>query len=130
MQWSAEEGAGFCAAGVKPWLPFGDHRRVNVAAQRDQPGSLLTLVRDLLALRRAEPGGRPTDYQPLAVTGECWAYRAGDLIVAANLSGQPAEVAVPPGEVLLATGDAPRPSAESITLGGWEGVVMRAPPAR
>jgi alpha-glucosidase len=101
-----------------------------VAAQRDQPGSLLTLVRDLLALRRAELSAGVARYEELAVTDACWAYRAGNLVVAANLSGQPAEVAVPPGEVLLATGDAPRPSAESITLGGWEGVVMRAPPAR
>jgi alpha-glucosidase len=130
MQWSAGEGGGFCAAGVKPWLPFGDHQRVNVAAQRDQPGSLLTLVRDLLALRRAELSAGVARYEELAVTDACWAYRAGNLVVAANLSGQPAEVAVPPGEVLLATGGAPQPSAGSLTLGGWEGAVMRAPLAR
>jgi alpha-glucosidase len=140
MQWSAEGGAGFCPAGVKPWLPFGDHQRVNVAAQRDQPGSTLTLVRDLIALRRSEMGrsetgrpetaGRARDYQPLAVTGECWAYRAGNLVVAANLSGQPAEVAVRAGELLLTTGEPPVIAGDSITLGAWQGAVMRAPRAR
>ena len=40
----------------EPWLPFApDHARVNVAAQRDDPGSLLSLYRRLLALRRSEP---------------------------------------------------------------------------
>ena len=52
MQWSAEPGAGFTDGGVEPWLPFGDTGAHNVADQRDDPGSTLHLVRDLIALRR------------------------------------------------------------------------------
>jgi alpha-glucosidase len=131
MQWSAGVGAGFCAPGVKPWLPFGDHERVNVAAQRDRPGSMLTLVRDLVRLRRAELSGGVARYEELAVTDACWAYRAGDLVVAANLSDGPATVAVPAGDVLLATREPPAAATGGpLTLGAWQGVVIRAPLAR
>lgn len=55
MQWSAEPNAGFTTA-ARSWLPLAnDHARVNVAAQSQDPASLLSLYRALLALRRAEP---------------------------------------------------------------------------
>ena len=36
----------------RPWLPLGDVAAANVAAQRDDPGSVLTLCRDIIAFRR------------------------------------------------------------------------------
>ena len=51
MQWDAGPHAGFSR--VEPWLPA--HARsatVNVAAQKDDPASLLCCYRNLLALRR------------------------------------------------------------------------------
>ena len=57
MQWDAD---GSFTEAAEPWLPFApDHERVNVAAQRDDPGSLLSLYRDLLALRRTSPTSSP-----------------------------------------------------------------------
>ncbi|HEU5315640.1 MAG TPA: alpha-amylase family glycosyl hydrolase, partial [Chloroflexota bacterium] len=54
MQWSADRYAGFSAH--RPWLPLArDYAAVNVAAQRRDPRSLLSLVRRLLQLRRATP---------------------------------------------------------------------------
>ena len=53
MPWTAEPGGGFTTAEATPWLPFGDLAARNVAAQREDPGSVLHLVRDLIALRRA-----------------------------------------------------------------------------
>ncbi|MGC9523139.1 MAG: DUF3459 domain-containing protein, partial [Anaerolineae bacterium] len=48
--------AGFTAPGVTPWLPVSeDYERVNVAAQRRDPTSTLSLYRRLLALRRERP---------------------------------------------------------------------------
>ena len=47
--------AGFTDAD-RPWLPLGDLAAANVAAQRDDPGSVLTLCRDLIAFR-ASPSG-------------------------------------------------------------------------
>jgi alpha-glucosidase len=54
MPWQPEAGAGFTTG--TPWLPLNpDHATRNVAAQRDDPASMLSLVRDLLALRRKHP---------------------------------------------------------------------------
>jgi alpha-glucosidase len=54
MQWSAAPNAGFSSA--KPWLPLADDcASVNVECQRLDPGSMLGLYRELLALRHARP---------------------------------------------------------------------------
>jgi alpha-glucosidase len=50
MQWDASPNGGFTAG--EPWLPLVDPAARNVAAQRDDPDSLLALYRDLLAWRR------------------------------------------------------------------------------
>jgi alpha-glucosidase len=55
-----------------PWLPIAeDYRRVNVAAEREDPRSMLVLTQALIAARRASPalfGGayRSMDHVPLA----------------------------------------------------------------
>ena len=43
MQWSRDDGAGFSAPGVEPWLPYGNFAACNVAEQRDDPSSMLHL---------------------------------------------------------------------------------------
>jgi oligo-1,6-glucosidase/alpha-glucosidase len=54
MAWDAGANAGFSAA--EPWLPLHpDWPMRNVAVEADDPQSMLTLYRALLALRRAEP---------------------------------------------------------------------------
>jgi len=54
MHWDAGPGAGFTTG--KPWLPMPqDFRANNVAVQREDPASLLTLYRKLIHLRRDEP---------------------------------------------------------------------------
>jgi alpha-glucosidase len=128
MQWSAAEGAGFTPPGVKPWLPFGDYRSVNVADQRGDPGSVLTLVRDLIALRHTRQSGRVAEFAELAVADDYWAYRSGDLVVAVNLSDETAEMPLTAGEVLRTTGAPPDsyPAGQPLRLGAWEGVVMQA----
>jgi alpha-glucosidase len=50
MQWDATRHGGFTTGA--PWLPLVDPAGRNVAAQRDDPDSLLSLYRDLLAWRR------------------------------------------------------------------------------
>lgn len=52
MQWSARAHAGFSEA--EPWLPIDPvYRERNVAAQREDPASLLSFYRRLIALRRS-----------------------------------------------------------------------------
>ena len=75
MQWSTEANVGFCPRGVEPWLPVAeDHDQNNVAAERDDPASILTLHRRLLALRRATPALATGSYTPVPATGELLAY--------------------------------------------------------
>jgi len=102
MIWANVDGAGFTEPGVEPWLPIGDRSR-NVAAQRDDPGSILTLTRDLIALRkhRLILRGR---YERVDAPADVWAFRReGGALVAANLGTAPAALAGVRGTVVLGT---------------------------
>lgn len=57
MQWSDTPNAGFSPEGVETWLPVHENYAdgVNVAAQEDDAGSLLTLFRQLIHLRKETP---------------------------------------------------------------------------
>lgn len=139
MQWDDSPAAGFTEAGVRSWLPAGDAAARNVAAQRSDPGSVLWFCRELLGLRRdqrAAAGGEVAGYQRRAAPGGVWRFASGDLEVAANFTGEPAQGAWPDGEVLLSTHRAgagavtggsrpPRPLAGTGVLGAWEGVIAR-----
>jgi alpha-glucosidase len=74
MQWGSR---GFSA--VEPWLPYGDSA-VSVEAQRDDPGSLLSLYRRLLKVRR---DFALAPYETLAAD-DALVYRRGDHLVALN----------------------------------------------
>jgi alpha-glucosidase len=50
MQWDGTPSGGFTTG--RPWLPLVDPAERSVADQREDPGSLLALYRDLLAWRR------------------------------------------------------------------------------
>jgi alpha-glucosidase len=127
MLWDDSPAAGFTAAGVRPWLPIGDHAERNVAAQRDDPASTLRLCRELLALRGTEFGGTIAAYTQLPGPPGVWMYRVGDLVVAANFASEPACLDGLDGPVLLSTSrTAAGPEAGPVTaLGPWEGVIVR-----
>ena len=75
MQWDAGPNAGFSAA--EPWLPVAaDAATVNVANQREDPKSMLTLYRRLIELRRREPALAVGSFQSLRSCG------GGDHVVA------------------------------------------------
>ena len=66
VQWSAERYAGFSEH--EPWFDVNEnYREVNVAAQENDPDSLLNFYRRLIAFRRSEPlvlYGSYREYQP------------------------------------------------------------------
>ncbi|MDQ6773510.1 MAG: alpha-amylase family glycosyl hydrolase [Candidatus Dormibacteraeota bacterium] len=86
MQWSDEPQAGFTTG--EPWLPVGDHRRQNVAAQRQDPESILHLTRELIALKRRLAG----PYQALEAPDGVWRYRRGDITVELDFANSTARV--------------------------------------
>jgi alpha-glucosidase len=120
MQWDGGPGAGFTSDGAAPWLPFADGR--SVADQREDPGSTLHLVRDLIALRRARADLREGAYATLAAPDGAWVYRRGErTAVALNLSESPVTVDVR-GAVLVGT-DRERASFDG-RLAPWEAVIV------
>ena len=83
MQWDASPGGGFTAG--EPWLGLVDPARRNVAEQRDDPESMLSLVRELIALRR-ELG---EDFELLDSAEGIVAFRRGRHTVAINTTAEP-----------------------------------------
>ncbi len=75
MQWNGGPNAGFCPPALKPWLPVAeDHETVNVAEQAGDCGSMLTLYRSLIALRRRESALSVGSYTPVIAGGDLLAY--------------------------------------------------------
>jgi glycosidase len=96
MQWDASPSGGFTSG--DPWLPPVDPATTNVEAQRDDPRSTLSLVRDLLTLRRLLGEGLELiDSAPGVL-----AYRRGDHTIAINTTAdsQPAPL---DGDLVLET---------------------------
>ncbi|MCY7365757.1 MAG: alpha-glucosidase [Frankiaceae bacterium] len=130
VQWDGSKHAGFTTG--TPWLPVHpDADRVNAAAQRDDPDSVLAHYRRLIALRRGEPAVALGDFTMLLTDhSQVYAFHRRleevELLVLANLSGEPVEVDVPPGwqgsEVVLDDG---RVSDRLGALAPWESRVHR-----
>jgi alpha-glucosidase len=135
MLWDDSPNAGFTSS--TPWLPLHeDAPGLNVAAQRQEPTSMLTLYRRLLMLRRASPALAVGAYTPIAETAdEVLAYvrSAGEqvYVVALNLGTQPQQVSLcfpaRPGQVVLSTHLDRASEQVSTTLGlrGDEGVIVQ-----
>jgi alpha-glucosidase len=63
MPWDGSPNAGFCPAGVEPWLPLADDfTSRNVAAQDSRFDSTLAFFRRLTALRQQDPVLMSGDY--------------------------------------------------------------------
>ena len=131
MQWDASANAGFTTG--TPWLPVNpNHTEINAAAQRDDPDSVLTHYKRLIALRREEPAVAlgdftmllPEDRQVYAFTRR---LESTELLVLCNVSGSPAAVELPEpapwasAELLLGT----HGTAGTGTLRPWESRVLR-----
>lgn len=114
MQWSAGANAGFCPAGVRPWLPVNPNcdAGVNVMSQQTDPESLLSFYRRLLGVRRATPALQSGDYAPIrAGSPDCLIFLresaagGGGCLVAINMSPGPQRVQLqlPPAACLFSS---------------------------
>jgi hypothetical protein len=82
MQWDGSPSGGFSTGDA--WLPPVDPERTNVENQRDDPRSTLSLVRDLLTVRRVLGQGLELlDAEPGVL-----AYRRGDHQIAINTTSE------------------------------------------
>jgi glycosidase len=116
MQWDPSPKGGFSDG--TPWLPATDPQTCNVAYQRDDPDSLLTLYRELIAIRRRLGAG----FELIDDTASgVLAYRRGDHLVAINVTAEE-RPAPPHGEVLLVTA----PRAANGALAPHSGLIATA----
>ena len=134
MSWDESENAGFST--VNPWLPLNaDWPTRNVALMTEEPHSILTLYRRLLALRRSCLALSIGDFGLLKGEDSILAYeRRHDserLIVALNLGERPSGLQLPDwargSRLLVSTvDDAALIEGGTLLLRSNEGVVLKA----
>jgi len=131
MRWDATPNGGFCPESVEPWLPMGDDvESVNVAVEREDPGSMLALHRTLLALRRERCLLGTGDYASIGTQGDALVFERvhGDerTLVALNFGSSPGTVRVPEAMRALCTasGAAIDIVGGRLELAAHEGVVV------
>jgi alpha-glucosidase len=129
MPWTPGEGHGFTTG--RPWLPFGaDADERSVAAERDDPQSMLAFYRSALALRRTLRDELDREVRWLAEEPDLLGYTrssaAGGFTCLLN-TGAPRRVAVPAGSrvVLDTSGSAALDGAE-LALPAESAVWLRA----
>jgi alpha-glucosidase len=136
MQWDDGPQAGFSAA--RPWLPLAtEDPSVTVAGEADDPASMLSLHRRLIAHRRGHPALSVGRYRPLAADGDVLLYNrehAGErFLIALNLGAAPATITIdpPPSGSVVVASDIER-EGEAISgpfeLGADDGLVVRLAP--
>lgn len=112
MQWDSSHAAGFSTG--EPWLPTGpESEQRNVAAQENDPRSLLSFYKQVIWLRKGLPALLTGSYESVTagVPGDCYLYRrrsgAQELLVALNFSARRRSFALPtgikPGKLLIST---------------------------
>jgi alpha-glucosidase len=126
MPWDEGPGRGFSTG--HPWLPIDYPPGMSVSAQRDDPASVLRLVRDLIALRRRTPDLVSESYASEPSPGGTWRWRRGEAVtVVCNFTDAPAEFGGVAGTVLLGTDRAREGTVAAggpLTLGPLEGAVV------
>jgi alpha-glucosidase len=137
MQWTAEENAGFSTA--EPWLPLADDfANCNVAVERDDPSSLLSLYRSLIQLRRTQPALSVGAFAALPAGDDLMAYvrSRGErrLLIVLNFGAQAQKFKLADLQarvsLLLAThiDRAKQPLGDEVLLRGNEGIIAELSP--
>jgi alpha-glucosidase len=135
MQWDASPSGGFTDG--TPWLPAIDPATRNVADQRDDPGSLLSLYRRLIASRRACAPLRRGDHRSIFGVGPgviAWLRETDEerVLCLLNVGEARATCLLPPlgtdtGEVVVSTGTTRegRIALDGLALEPLEGLALQ-----
>jgi oligo-1,6-glucosidase len=127
MQWNAGPGAGFSAA--TPWIGVNPNaERVNAASQLEDPASVFSHYRRLIALRHTDPVVVRGDYRMLlAEHPALWAFTrefdGQQLLVVANLTDETVPCDLAGDELVLS--NLPEAAASDV-LAPWEARVYRS----
>jgi alpha-glucosidase len=128
MPWTTDAGAGFTDPTAEPWLPIAPSPAGSVREQRADAGSIMSMVRDLIALRRTSRDLARGDYRTVPAPAGTWAFERGErIVVALRLDDRSETLRTPVGSVVAAT-DVDRVGSHvggEIRLGPWEGIVIR-----
>ena len=132
VQWNDSANAGFTSG--DPWLPLNpNYKEINVASQENDPDSLLSFYKELIALRKNP------EYKETVVYGELIPYleeqhnlmsyyRKGDktLLVLGNFQKEPQTVKLPSAchKVLLNNYPELNISDDSVILDNYQAVVI------
>jgi alpha-glucosidase len=137
MQWDESPNAGFCPAGVEPWLPIaGDYPLVNVAVQESDPSSTLNFYKQLLRFRRSSDAllyGELTFIEQVPEDVMAFTRQAGDqrTLTVINFSSSPQTLilnqAAKKGTRILSTQMSPQAELDldEIHLAPNEGVLIQ-----
>lgn len=121
MRWDASPTGGFSTG--TPWLPVHPDTGVNVADEQKTPGSILALVRRLVAVHEQYLGDG-AGYVEVEVRDDRWMFTSGTLTIAANFSDTEIPVTIK-GELVIDTQDSA--TATATALAPWSAVAVRTP---
>jgi alpha-glucosidase len=138
MQWDGSTFAGFST--VEPWLPLAeDHAITNVRHETEDSGSMLSLYRRLLSLRRKHSALSQGSYQSLPAEGNLLLYvrqtPTERMVIALNLGSTATKFSWPSSFAVPPTGSLPVLLSTSLTrtstlldgpveLGPDEGIIL------
>ncbi|MBF9254040.1 DUF3459 domain-containing protein [Pontibacter sp. 172403-2] len=133
MQWSNAAYAGFSE--TEPWLPLADdYQARNVETEKEAAGSMLSLYKRLIEVRKQEPALQVGDFIPLGLQGQLMVFKrihnGAGVLVAINFGKEKAvyqsETKLQ-GEILISVSGKPegRLVADSISIEGEDAVVVR-----
>ncbi len=128
LPWDDGPGRGFTTSDAETWLPMTTPTECNVVAQRHEPGSVLTLTRDLIALRRASPDLHSGAYRSRPSPPDTWVWTRGDgFATVLNLGTDAATVEGVTGAIAISTDRNHDGQAVEgrITLGPGQGALIR-----
>ncbi|MDB5232155.1 MAG: alpha-amylase [Chitinophagaceae bacterium] len=135
MQWDNGNYAGFSVS--KPWLRLAkNYARENVAVQKNDAYSMLSLYKRLIELRQKEPALMTGDYKPVYSDHHVMSYlresaTSDNFLIVLNLSHRPCYFTIKnyeiKGRIEIATALELEGNeiTETISLGGDEGIVVR-----
>ncbi len=103
VPWEGDEPPYGFSTAAATWLPMPpDWGKLTVAAQLEDPDSMLSLYRQALELRHQQTGTAEPELEWYGAPAGCLAFRRHDGLVCA-LNTSSVAVPLPPGEVLLAS---------------------------